>query len=181
MEELKLQTPVQEGRSRLGLSISDGYMVLGSCFADNIGRKMSELGFDVCVNPFGTLYNPVSVCNSVARLESAVPFTSADCVRMGAGSGLVCSFSHHTSFAGKTEEEFLAKANASLEQASTAWKSASKVLVTLGTSWCFEHLASGEIVTNCLKVDPREFARRRLSVSEASLLLKNMVSRFPGK
>lgn len=181
MEELRLQTPVREGSSRLGLSVGDRFMVLGSCFADNIGRKMAELGFDVCVNPFGTLYNPVSVCNSVARLESGVPFTEADCVRMGAGSDLICSFSHHTSFARSTPEEFLYVANDSLEQASKAWKSASKVLVTLGTAWCFEHIAGGEIVANCLKVDAREFTRKRLTVSEVSLLLKNLVARFPDK
>ena len=73
------------------------------------------MGFDVCVNPFGTIYNPVSVCNSVARLTSGIPFSKDECVQMGAGAGLVCSFSHHTSFARRTEDEFLQVANACFE------------------------------------------------------------------
>ena len=113
-----------------------------------MGQKMVDLGFDVCLNPFGTLYNPVSVCNSVARLTSGIPFSKDECVQMGAGAGLVCSFSHHTSFARRTEDEFLQVANASLKEASLRWKAASKVIITLGTAWIYEYLRSGETVSS---------------------------------
>ncbi|MBP3269314.1 MAG: GSCFA domain-containing protein [Bacteroidales bacterium] len=181
MDEMKLQTPVTFSRSRVEVCLADKVFALGSCFADNIGEKMSGIGMDVTVNPFGTLYNPVSVCNSVARLASGVPFTEDECVRMGSGSNLFCSFSHHTAAARPTKEEFLKDANEALRLASKAWNSATKVIITLGTSWCFEHIGSGEIVSNCLKIDPKMFNRRRLTTSETSLLLKNMVRRFPGK
>ena len=181
MKGMKLQTPVEAGKSRLGLSFNDGIILLGSCFADNIGKRMEELGFNVCVNPFGTLYNPVSVCNSVARLQSCSPFIEKDCVEMGSGAGLVCSFSHHTSFARPTAQDFLKNANESLQKASEAWKEASKVVITLGTAWCFEHLGTGEIVSNCLKRDGKEFRRKRLGVGETSLIIKNMVTRHPDK
>ena len=181
MEELKLQTPVPVGRSRVEVSPDDKICVLGSCFADNIGDKMAELGFNACVNPFGTLYNPVSVCNSVSRLASGIPFTEDECVEMGSGAGLVCSFSHHTSFARSTAEEFLSHANTSLAAASKAWNEAGKVIITLGTAWCFEYIPTGEIVSNCLKIDQKLFRRKRLSVQETSVLLRNLVGRNPGK
>lgn len=181
MEGLKLQTPVETGRSAVCISLNDKIFVLGSCFADNMGQKMADLGFDVCVNPFGTLYNPVSICNSVARLTSGIPFSESECVQMGAGAGLVCSFSHHTSFARRTEDEFLQVANASLKEASLRWKAASKVIITLGTAWIYEYLRSGETVSNCLKIDAKEFSRRRLSVRETATLLMNMVARHPEK
>ena len=181
MEELKLQTPVETGRGVVSISLKDRIFVLGSCFADNIGGKMVDLGFDVCVNPFGTIYNPVSVCNSVARLTSGIPFSKDECVQMGAGAGLVCSFSHHTSFARRTEGEFLQVANASLKEASLRWKAASKVIITLGTAWIYEYLRSGETVSNCLKIDAKEFSRRRLSVRETATLLMNMIARHPEK
>ena len=181
MEELKLQTPVLVGRSRVEVSPDDKLCVLGSCFADNIGDKMAELGFNACVNPFGTLYNPVSVCNSVSRLASGIPFTEDECVEMGSGAGLVCSFSHHTSFARSTAEEFLDHANTSLAAASKAWNEAGKVIITLGTAWCFEYIPTGEIVSNCLKIDQKLFRRKRLSVQETSVLLRNLVGRNPGK
>lgn len=181
MEGLKLQTPVETGRSAVSISLNDKNFVLGSCFADNMGQKMADLGFDVCVNPFGTLYNPVSICNSVARLTSGIPFSKDECVQMGAGAGLVCSFSHHTSFARRTEDEFLQVANASLKEATLRWKAATKVIITLGTAWIYEYLRSGETVSNCLKIDAKEFSRRRLSVRETATLLMNMVARHPEK
>lgn len=181
MEGLKLQTPVETGRSKVGVSLNDKIVILGSCFADNMGQKMVDLGFDVCLNPFGTLYNPVSVCNSVARLTSGIPFSKDECVQMGAGAGLVCSFSHHTSFARRTEDEFLQVANASLKEASLRWKAASKVIITLGTAWIYEYLRSGETVSNCLKIDAKEFSHRRLSVRETATLLMNMIARHPEK
>lgn len=181
MGGLKLQTPVDAGHSMSGISLSDKIFVIGSCFADNIGAEMKDLGLDVCVNPFGTLYNPVSICNSIARLSAGVHFTEDECVEMGAGAGLVCSFSHHTTFARKTPEEFLENANARLDEASAFWKSANKVIVTLGTAWCYEYVATGEIVSNCLKRDAKEFSRRRLSIRETSALLMNMLSRNPSK
>lgn len=181
MEGLKLQTPVETGRSAVSISLKDRIFVLGSCFADNIGGKMVDLGFDVCVNPFGTIYNPVSVCNSIARLTSGIPFTEDECVPMGAGSDLICSFSHHTSFARRTDDEFLNVANASLEEASRRWKAATKVIITLGTAWIYEYTRSGEVVSNCLKINAKEFTRRRLTVRETTALLMNMIARHPDK
>lgn len=181
MEGLKLQTPVETGRGAVSISLNDKVFVLGSCFADNMGQKMEDLGFDVCVNPFGTLYNPVSICNSVARLTSGIPFSESECVQMGAGAGLVCSFSHHTSFARRTEDEFLYVANASLEEASRRWKAATKVIITLGTAWIYEYTRSGEVVSNCLKINAKEFTRRRLTVRETTALLMNMIARHPDK
>ena len=178
---MKWQTPVAEGKCSVPLRAGDETMVLGSCFADETGRRLAECGLDVCVNPFGTLYNPVSVCNSISRLQCGVPFTREDCVEMGAGAGLVCSFSHHTSFARPTPEAFLEHANAVLETASARWKSASKVLITLGTAWCWRHLPEGEIVSNCLKRPAGEFSRERLTVPQTAALLKSLVQRYPDK
>ena len=170
MEGLKLQTPVETGRGAVSISLKDRIFVLGSCFADNIGGKMVDLGFDVCLNPFGTLYNPVSVCNSVARLTSGIPFSKDECVQMGAGSQLFCSFSHHTAAARSTKKEFVNDANASLSEASEFFRKASTVIITLGTAWTFRVNATGEIVSNCLKRDAKEFTRECLSMKMFRLI-----------
>ncbi len=114
---IKLQTPVEIQESSIKIGFGDGILLLGSCFSDNIGNIMKDMGFNVMVNPFGTLYNPVSVCNSIRRLDSAVPFSEDECVQMGAGSTLFCSFSHHTAAARSTSVEFFTDANASLSEA----------------------------------------------------------------
>lgn len=174
---LRLQTPVDAGTSRIGISYNDRIMVIGSCFSDNVGRKMAECGFNVCVNPFGTLYNPVSVGNALARLENALPFTERECVCMGSGSELICSFSHHTSFARSTVQEFLENANSRLSEASAFYRECNKVILTLGTSWCFRHLETDQVVSNCLKRDAREFERERLDLQSEVSLLRLIVQR----
>ena len=178
---LKLLTPVVFSPSVSPFSLSESAVLLGSCFVDGIGEKMRQCGMDVCVNPFGTLYNPVSIANAVSRLESAVPFRESECVGMGAGSDLVCSFSHHTSFARGSGEEFLRDANASLEFSHLAWRRATKVIVTLGTSFCYTLKSSGEVVSNCLKRPASEFSRDFLPSERTAAILRRLVSRFPDK
>ena len=169
---LKLQTPVTDMPCKVGISYDDKIMMLGSCFSDNIGKELCNLGFDVMVNPFGTLYNPISILNSVKRLISGELFSEDDCVQIGAGDERWCSFCHHTSFACPSKEEFLALANSELLRAREHYLKCSKVIITLGTSWCFMHVESGQTVSNCLKHIPKEFARYRLSVSEISEALR---------
>lgn len=165
---MKLQTPVTDERCSVSISYDDRIMMLGSCFSDNIGRQLADFGFDVCINPFGTLYNPVSILHSIEMLLGEGHFTEEDAVDVGAGSGLVCSFSHHTSFACRDTEEFLDKSNTALTQAREFFRSCNKVIITLGTSWCFRHNTSGMVVSNCLKRPAAEFTRERLTVGEAS-------------
>lgn len=171
---IKLNTPVEIQKDFVQIGYSNKILVLGSCFADVTGMRLRNLGFDVCVNPFGTLYNPLSIRDALLRLESGRPFTASDCVEMGAGAGKICSFSHHTSFARETAEEFLAVANASLEAACRFWKECDTVLITLGTSWVWEIGAGGRVAANCLKRPASEFLRRRLSPSETLAALRSL-------
>ena len=178
---MKLQTPVTDEKCRVHISFSDKIMMLGSCFSDNIGRQLGDFGFDVCVNPFGTLYNPMSIRHSISLLLGNEDFTEEDCVMMGAGADLFCSFRHHTSFARKTREEFLENANAALTEARTFFRECNKVIITLGTSWCFRHRSSGEIVSNCLKIDAKEFIREMLTAEQTAETLRWIMEACPDK
>lgn len=171
---MKLQTPVQDTPCTCPISYDEKLLFIGSCFSDNVGKILSDYGFDVLVNPFGTLYNPASIRESILRLSECRLFTESDCIRMGSGSELVCSFSHHTSFARNTPEEFLENANASLRLACEFFNKCDTVIVTLGTAWCFAR--EGRTVSNCLKRDAREFVRERLSLERCSDLLCEIIS-----
>mgnify|MGYP003310252134 CR=1 FL=1 len=144
------------------ISKKDKIMVTGSCFATNVGLKLKDDGYDVCINPFGTIFNPESIANSIGRLRSGEPFTESDCIEMGAGAGKICSFWHHTSFARTTAEEFLANANSRLAEASSVWKECNKVIVTFGTAQVWRH--GGETVSNCLKRPGYEFTHEMLTL-----------------
>ena len=178
---MKLQTPVADEKNIVGISYTDKVMMLGSCFSDNIGRQLMDFGFNVCVNPFGTLYNPISIRQSIELMLSDRMFVKEDSIDMGAGSGLYCSFWHHTSFARSTPEEFVENANAALARARKFFNECNKVIITLGTSWCFRHVDSGRIVSNCLKRPSCEFKRERLSSNEVTEALRWILDMCPDK
>ena len=176
---MKLFTRVEPGTSSVRISYEDNIFVLGSCFADSVGSKLANAGFNVCVNPFGPLYNPLSIAKAIKRLGDGNPFTEDDCVPMGAGAGLVCSFSHHTSFAKADAADFLYGANASLQEAALKWKTCNKVIISLGTIWCY--FKDGEVVSNCLKRPQAEFERKALSLQETAAVLKEIIQENPDK
>ncbi|MBQ1694099.1 MAG: GSCFA domain-containing protein, partial [Bacteroidales bacterium] len=176
---MKLFTRVEPGTSSVEISYNDNVFVLGSCFADSVGMRLLNSGFSVCVNPFGTLYNPLSIAKAIERLDSGRPFSKEECVRMGAGADLVCSFSHHTSFARADEADFLAGANASLQEAALRWKTCNKVIISLGPVWCYFH--NGEVVSNCLKRPQAEFERKALSLAQTSAALRGIIESNPDK
>ena len=155
--------------------------MLGSCFSDNIGRQLADFGFDVCVNPFGTLYNPISIMQSIELLASDRVFDDSDCIQIGAGDERWCSFSHHTSFARESREEFLTNANKALADAREHFSSCNKIIITLGTAWCFRNLDTGKVVSNCLKRPANEFIRERLTSSEVTQALTRIAKLCPGK
>ena len=163
---MKLTTPVSDAICKVGISYNDKIMMLGSCFADNIGRQLDNFGFDVCVNPFGTLYNPLSILQTVRMLLGDKMFDQEDCIEIGAGDERICSFNHHTSFARATREEFIANANEALCEAREFFKETDKVIITLGTSWCFRHIERDIVVSNCLKRNPAEFRREFISADK---------------
>jgi len=173
---MKLQTPVADSPCKVGISYKDRILMLGSCFSDNIGKQLSDFGFDVSVNPFGTLYNPESILSAVRRLLSREQFTQEDCEEIGAGDMRTCSFSHHTSHARATREEFLSDANLSLEEAADFFKDCNKIIITLGTSWCYRHIERDMIVSNCLKHPAREYTREFLAADRTAAILHEIMS-----
>ena len=176
---MKLQTPVHFPPSRITVTPEDKILVVGSCFADQIGERLVRAGFQACVNPFGTLYNPISVANALSRLSEGRHFTEPECVEMGAGAGLVCSYSHHSSFARPAMEEFLDNANRSLEKASAFFGACNKIIITLGTAFCFVH--EGQVVSNCLKRPASEFERYEMTLEQVRAVLRRMVLSCPDK
>ena len=178
---MKLQTPVTDLTCKVGISYKDKIMMLGSCFSDNIGSRLKNYGFDVCVNPFGTLYNPASILSAVSRLLGGECFCEEDCVEIGAGDSRTCSFFHHTSFARETGSEFIENANASLAAAAEFFRKCNKVIITLGTSWCYRHIGKDMIVSNCLKRNPKEFIREFLPASRTAAILREIMELCPDK
>lgn len=188
MTDIRLSTPVIPDALPFSISLKDRIMVLGSCYADAIAGKLKAAGFDVMVNPLGTLYNPASVRSTILRLSRDGLFTAEDCVEMGAGAGKICSYEHHTSFARTTEDEFLSNANARLTEAREFWRQCTRVIITYGNSHIWEpvsperrsRLLTGA-VSNCLKRPAADFTRRMLPVAETASLTSASILENPDK
>ena len=64
---MEFRTIVDIPRPGFEIDPCEPMLFVGSCFADSIGRRFREEGFPVVVNPYGVMYNPVSVLHSVER------------------------------------------------------------------------------------------------------------------
>ncbi len=147
-------------------------MFLGSCFTENIGQKMEALKYPVDINPFGIVYNPVSVASGLERLLSGKEFMKADLVEHG---GLWHSFSHHGRFSAPTSDEVLSAVNHRLKGSAVFLRDASFLFLTFGTAWVYRLNSTSEIVANCHKIPAREFTRERVSVEQIESRYTNLL------
>ncbi|MEA4839824.1 MAG: GSCFA domain-containing protein [Bacteroidales bacterium] len=159
--EFRTAIPVQI--SDFHLAHTDRMMILGSCFAENIGLLLRESGFRVSLNPFGVLYNPASVGTALHRLWQDQTFREEELVEH---DGFYHSFSHHSSFSGTDPKSTLEKINKAFNQAVVDLKDATCLIITFGTSWVYTLPSTDQIVANCHKMPEENFLRRRLTVHE---------------
>mgnify|MGYP002521398835 CR=1 FL=1 len=153
---------------------SDHFMMLGSCFSDNIGGKLRQAMIDVNINPFGTLYNPFSIASSVCRIIDASPERGIDLFQ---GSGVWNSFNFHSRYSLPDKDATLALMNEQIEKAHRHLQSCHTLIVTLGTAVVYRLKDTGQVVANCHKVPQHHFTRRMAGVDEITTELSAMVER----
>ena len=166
-----LNTPVQVPPMPFRIDFDCGIVSLGSCLSDEIGTRLKEGGFRIEANPFGTLYNPLSIANALERIIACREVTEADLVQH---EGLWHSWHHHGSFSHPTINETLEACNASLHRAHEALRSARLLMITFGTAWVFELNGQG-VVANCHKLPADKFVRRKMTVDEIVSLWKPLL------
>lgn len=176
---MKLQTTVDIKPSEWKIGYGDKILMLGSCFSDEIGRQMEERKMAVTCNPFGTLYNPLSIANAIQT--SAVSHQPSVVFY----DGLWHSMAHHGSFSRATKEEAEKAVADSVEAMQRALDEATVVIVTFGTAWVYELSAISHqpsvIVGNCHKMPEKWFRRRRLTVEEIVEAWQPILAQYPDK
>ena len=166
------------------LTYKDSILFIGSCFADEIGRRCMDRYFDVMVNPFGVLFNPCSVSDCLRMLEGygkdaeRFSFIPEDVVETIGG---YVSLHHHGSFCRPTPEEFLENANAELARSSEFYYREGWVVVTLGTSFIYTDKESGMVVANCHKLPAGRFERTMIDADRVYDALSRYVAARPGR
>lgn len=172
---MNLQTPVIIHKAAFDISHRATILLFGSCFSENIGLKLVENKFSVNVNPFGILYNPISIYNAMTRLLDKRGFGVDDFIPH---NNLHHSFMHHGSFSKTNLNDAVASVNDSFALASSQLRSADILLITFGTSYVFRWNKSGEIVGNCHKIPGSEFTRERLTIEEITSTWRHLLTRL---
>lgn len=161
------------------IAYGEGILFLGSCFADEVGGICQGLGFNAQVNPFGVLYNPLSVANALQRLHSGKPFSHEEVIQTG--EEFYCTFSHNTEYWSHSETELLERVNQALKAAREHFLEAQWIVISLGTAWVYRYRKTQEVVANCHKLPSQLFDRYCLSVEAASKCLTDLLQAFPDK
>ncbi|WP_163709780.1 GSCFA domain-containing protein [Mangrovibacterium lignilyticum] len=156
-------TEVELADYKWKLDYSNKILFLGSCFTENIGGKMAELNFQTLINPFGIVYNPMSVANSLQALVEKRAYTEADLFEQ---SGQWGSYDFHSRYSGSSAEETLTKINKQVECGHQFLLDADYVIITFGTAWVFDLKETGKVVANCHKSPASDFIRYRLTLEE---------------
>jgi hypothetical protein len=157
------------------MDYSKSMMLFGSCFSENIGQKLLDLKFDVDMNPFGILYNPESIANSLRILLEKRIFTENDLFQ---DQGLWNSFYHHSRFSDVDRDVALEKINNRISTSREFLKKADFLVITFGTAWVYELRKTGQVVSNCHKIPAAEFKRFRLGVFEITNVYRELLEQI---
>jgi len=167
-------TRVEIPSSPYKIDYKDDIMLIGSCFAENIGVKMEEMMFRALKNPFGVLYNPSSVANACIHLANPKPFSTGDLFLY---NEMYNSFMHSSKFSHADRDECLRLINSSLTESAKRFASINHLIITFGTAYVYKLKSTGQTVANCHKLPAAHFIRERLTTDEivdewSSLLCK---------
>jgi hypothetical protein len=141
----------------------DPVIFIGSCFATAIGNKFETGHMPVMVNPTGTVYNPVSVGNTLSKILSGKNYVKKDLYNY---NGKWLSFDHYTDFSSVNQDKTLKSINLRLVEARKFIANAHFLFVTFGTARVYRWKQTGEIVSNCHKIPAAYFSHELLKVSD---------------
>ena len=157
---MNFRTQVELPERETEIRHSERIMLFGSCFAENIGNLLKENKFRCDVNPFGVLYNPLSIANALNQILEGKEYREEDLFFSG---GLWHSWMHHSDFSAPSQEEALALVNSRLAKAKENLAKADWLVMTWGTAYVYIHQEMQKVVGNCHKQPDKTFRRLMLN------------------
>jgi hypothetical protein len=158
------------------IKITDNLLLVGSCFTEQIGKKISAHKFNTLENPNGILFNPISIAKAITGYAAGKLYTESDLFYY---NELWASKDHHTRFSDPDKEACLRKINAEQEVAAGFIKKADFMLLTLGSAFVYEWKDEPtdnykNVAANCHKIATDKFNRRLLKAGEIVAALQQM-------
>lgn len=159
---MEFSTKVQISSNPDKLSVKDRILLIGSCFSDNVGQKLSEDKLDVLSNPFGVIYNPISIFKVLILSVK----NDASTFELFEKNGLYFSPNVHSELYGSSKEELTDILLQQTQLTHQYLKTAKQLIITLGTAVVYEYKSNGCIVANCHKLPSALFNKRILETEE---------------
>ena len=169
---MNFTTKIPIAKSDKPMDYNSRIVSLGSCFAENMSEKFSYFKFQNIVNPFGIIFNPVSIENLISRVVNNQKFTES---AIFFHNDLWHCFEVHSEFSHPDKEIFLQNLNQILEHTNNQITSSTHIIITYGTSWVYRNKQSRKIVANCHKVPQSQFDKEILSVETIEKSIQNTI------
>ena len=145
------------------INYDDNLLFLGSCFSGNIGNKFSERLFNTQVNPFGVIFNPISIFKLLERCIAKNYFKETDWIFRN-DKWLNLDLHGELSFADL--DEALEFSNKLIDDTHNFLKTTNYLFLTFGTAWIYSFRDNNQVVANCHKIPQKEFEKSMLTVTE---------------
>lgn len=160
---MAFRTTLEDPSEAFPISYADSILSMGSCFATHIAIRLFERKFNIQNNPFGILYNPISIAQNLEILASKRMFNQEDLFEH---QSLWHSFAHHGAFSATSATESLDLINGALEQARAQLQQTNTLIITLGTAFVWKEKKTQQVVANCHKIPASHFTRTACTVKE---------------
>jgi hypothetical protein len=157
------------------ITYNDQLVLIGSCFTEQIGKRLEELKFRMLQNPSGILFDPVSVSKNLINYIDNKRYTKEDLFYL---NELWQSWSHHSMFSGLDAMEVLLNINKAHQQAHDFLKQANWLIITLGSSFSYQLTESGIPVANCHRAPAQLFDKHLLSIEETTNALQACIDKL---
>ena len=159
---MKWRTKVEIGQGADPIDYQDEVLVLGSCFADHLGDKLSYYQFRHLANPFGVLFHPIPLGHLIERAIKGTHFREDDLFEH---EGLWRCQEVHSRAAGTSKETTREGMNQALRAFQKSLAQATHIVLTLGTAFAFRNLDQDLLVANCHKLPQQQFRRELTPVA----------------
>lgn len=161
---MQFRTNIPAPQFPFDINYDSKIMLLGSCFSDNIGSFFYRNRFQVNSNPFGVLFNPVSIEHAIRMMMRPDSFDQDRYFYKT--KDLWVSFAHHGKFSRENFETFEQNITEQLQKASDFFYQTDYLFITFGTAFCYKFIPRDLIVSNCHKIPNYQFDRIRLDVKK---------------
>ena len=170
---MQFTTKIPIQKSSFPIDYDSKILLLGSCFAENMGEKFEYFKFQTIVNPFGIIFNPVSLEKLIRRSVEKRKFTEND---IFFHNELWHCYDVHSELSNSDKDAFLESLNDLISSTNKQLNDSTHIIITLGTSWVYQNIASNEIVANCHKVLQKQFTKELLSILQIEESLESIIS-----